>query len=263
MAGRAGASRTVDYDVGAPSPGPSRVVLPESQVSRFETTQWSVILRGHGSQAEARAALESICTHYRQPVMGYIREHGFGTADAEDLTQEFFARLLEQRWDAHADPQRGRFRTFMLSVLRHFLANEWASRSAGKRGGRLKRVDFDEATVATAAASPEREFNRIWMLTVVDRARRRLEEETRRGGRENLFSALSVFLTEAPDAHDYAAVGHALGLKPNTVAVHVHRLRQRLRELIRDELAETVCDARSLDAEISALRELAHVDDCS
>lgn len=247
--------------MGAPPPGHPRAALPEPQLSRFETTQWSVILRGQGSQAEARAALESICTRYRQPVLGYIREHGFGTADAEDLTQEFFARLLEQRWDAHADPQRGRFRTFMLSVLRHFLANEWASRSAGKRGGRLKRVEFDEATVVAAAtASPEREFNRLWMLTVVDRARRRLEEEARRGGREALFSALSAFLTEAPDAHDYAAVAQALDLKPNTVAVHVHRLRQRLRELIRDELTETVCDARSLDAEFSALRELADVD---
>lgn len=230
-------------------------------MSRFATTQWSVILRGHGSQAEARAALESICTHYRQPVLGYIREHGFGAADAEDLTQEFFARLLEQRWDARADPQRGRFRTFMLSVLRHFLANEWASRAAGKRGGQLKRVEFDEATVAAAVeASPEREFNRLWMLTVVDRARRRLEEEVRHGDREALFRALSGFLTEAPEARDYATVAQALGLKPNTVAVHVHRLRQRLRELIREELAETVCDAPSLDAEFSALRELADVD---
>ena len=230
-------------------------------MSRFATTQWSVILRGHGSQAEARAALESICTHYRQPVLGYIREHGFGAADAEDLTQEFFARLLEQRWDARADPQRGRFRTFMLSVLRHFLANEWASRPAGKRGGQLKRVEFDEAAVAAAVeASPEREFNRLWMLTVVDRARRRLEEEVRHGDREALFRALSGFLTEAPEARDYATVAQALGLKPNTVAVHVHRLRQRLRELIREELAETVCDAPSLDAELSALRELADVD---
>ena len=230
-------------------------------MSRFATTQWSVILRGQGGQAEARAALESICTHYRQPVLGYIREHGFGHADAEDLTQEFFARLLEQRWDAHADPQRGRFRTFMLSVLRHYLANEWASRSAGKRGGQWRRVEFDEGTLAAAAASsPEREFNRLWMLTVLDRPRRRLEEETRRGGREALFSALSAFLTEAPDAHDYAAVARTLGLKPNTVAVHVHRLRHRLRELIRDELTETVCDARSLDAEISALRDLADMD---
>lgn len=230
-------------------------------MSRFATTQWSVILRGQDSQAEARAALESICTHYRQPVLGYIREHGFGAADAEDLTQEFFARLLEQRWYSRADPQRGRFRTFMLSVLRHFLANEWASRAAGKRGGQLKRVEFNEAiAVAGADASPEREFNRLWMLTVVDRARRRLEEEVRQGDRETLFRALSGFLTEAPEAHDYAEVAQALDLKPNTVAVHVHRLRRRLRELIRDELAQTVCDARSLDAEFSALRELADVD---
>lgn len=227
-------------------------------MTRFATTQWSLILRGHGSQAEARAALEAICTHYRQPVLGYIREHGFSSADAEDLTQDFFARLLEQRWDVNADPQRGRFRTFILSVLRHFLANEWACRNARKRGGRLARVDLDEALQAVAANStPEREFNRLWMLTVIDRARRRLADEARSGGREGLLDALSAFLMEAPDAHDYADVAQSLGVKPNTVAVQVHRLRQRLRELIRDELGDTVCDAESLDAEMEALRHVA------
>lgn len=230
-------------------------------MSRFETTQWSVILRGQSGQAEARSALEAICTHYRNPVLGYIREHGFNAADAEDLTQEFFTGLLEQRWDVRADPQRGRFRTFMLSVLRHFLANEWASRCAGKRGGQLRRVAFDEALLeASATTSPEREFNRVWMLTVVDRARHRLEDEARAAGKQTLLHALSGFLVEAPDPHDYADVAAALEMKPNTVAVHVHRLRQRLRELIREELTETVCDATALDAELRALRELADVD---
>jgi RNA polymerase sigma-70 factor (ECF subfamily) len=230
----------------------------EPPVTRFATTQWSVILRGHDSQAQAREALEAICIQYRQPVLGYIREHGFSAADAEDLTQDFFARLLEQRWDIRADPQRGRFRTFVLSVLRHFLANEWASRGASKRGGKLTRVDFDDALQAVAAnTTPEREFNRLWTLALVDGARRRLADEARSGGREALLEALSSFLMEAPDAHDYAEVAQRLGLKPNTVAVHVHRLRQRLRELIRDELADTVCDAESLDAEMEALRRVA------
>lgn len=229
-------------------------------MSSFATTQWSVILRGQLGPADARAALESICTHYRQPVLGYIRAHGFSGADAEDLTQEFFARLLEQRWDAHADPQRGRFRTFLLSVLRHFLANEWAQRGTDKRGGRYRHVELDEAMRALASdTTPEREFNRVWMLTVVDRARRRLEEEARLGGRAVALDALSGFLMEAPDAHDYAEVALALDLKPNTVAVQVHRLRQRLRELIRDELAETVTDSGSLDAELLALRQLADI----
>lgn len=227
-------------------------------MSRFATTQWSIILHGHTGQAEARLALESICTHYRQPVLGYIRAHGFAHADAEDLTQEFFARLLEQRWDVNADPQRGRFRTFVLSVLRHFLANEWAGRTAHKRGGRMTRVDFDQTLDALAAEStPEREFNRLWTLAVVDRARRRLTDEASSGGREALLETLSSFLMEAPDAHDYADVAQLLGMKPNTVAVHVHRLRQRLRELIREELADTVCDAASLEAEMNALRDVA------
>lgn len=229
-------------------------------MSRFETTQWSIILSGHGGEEGARAALESICSRYRHPVLGYIREHGFGPADAEDLTQEFFARLLEQRWDARANPERGRFRTYMLSVLRHFLANEWASRSAGKRGGHMIRVDVDDVSLpAAASASPENEFNRLWMLTLVDGARHRLEQEARTAHREPLLAALSPFLLEAPSANDYADVARSLGLKPNTVAVNVRRLRQRLRELIREELAETVSDAASLDAELRALRELADV----
>lgn len=227
-------------------------------MTRFATTQWSVILRGRNSPADARDALEAICVHYRQPVLGYIREHGFSAADAEDLAQDFFARLLEQRWDVVADPQRGRFRTFVLAVLRHFLANEWASRGTRKRGGQLIRVDFDEALQALAAGStPEHEFNRLWALTVLDRARRKLADEARSGGREALLEALSGFLLEPPDAHDYVDVAKALGLKPNTVAVHVHRLRHRLRQLIRDELADTVGDAASLDAEVEALRHIA------
>ncbi|GAB3748105.1 RNA polymerase sigma factor [Lysobacter olei] len=229
-------------------------------MSRFMTTQWSIILGGQGGEEGARAALESICTRYRYPVLGYIREHGFGSADAEDLTQEFFARLLEQRWDARADPERGRFRTYMLSVLRHFLANEWASRLAGKRGGRLVRVDIDDVALPDgAASSPEQEFNRLWVLTLVDHARQRLEEEARLAHHEALLAALSPFLVEAPAANDYANVARSLGMKPNTVAVNVRRLRQRLRELIREELAETVSDTASLDAELNALRELADV----
>lgn len=224
------------------------------------TTQWSIILGGHGGEAGARTALETICLRYRHPVLGYIREHGFGPADAEDLTQEFFTRLLEQRWDVRADPARGRFRTYMLSVLRHFLANEWARRSAGKRGGHLVRVDVDDVPLpAAASASPEHEFNRLWMLALVDHARHRLEEEARMANREPLLVALSPFLVEPPTPEDYANVARALGMKPNTVAVNVRRLRQRLRELIREELAETVSDAASLDAELSALRELADV----
>lgn len=227
-------------------------------MSRFATTQWSVILRGHDGPDHARTALESICTHYRRPVLGYIREHGFTAADAEDLTQEFFARLLEQRWDTRADPGRGRFRAFLLTVLRNFLANEWEGRAAHKRGGRLTRVEFDESTLtATGSPSPEQVFNQLWMLTVIDRARRRLEGEARAADHFVLFQALAGFLAEAPDAHDYATVAAALDMKPNTVAVHVHRLRQRLRELIREELLETVSDAPSLDVELQALRDIA------
>lgn len=230
-------------------------------MARFATTHWSVILEGQHSPQRAREALDEICRNYRGPVLSYVLQHGYIAADAEDLTQEFFARLVEQRWDARADPLRGRFRAYLLTALQRFLANQAASGRATKRGGGAQRVTLDEGTVRTPGTqSPEQAFNRAWVLTVIDHAVHRLEHEIHATGHESLYRELAEYLVESPDSADYRRAAERLDLKPNTVAVHVHRLRQRLRDLIRDELANTVGSAEDLDSELQALRRITSTD---
>jgi RNA polymerase sigma-70 factor (ECF subfamily) len=198
-----------------------------------------------------------ICDNYRGPVLSYLRQHGYAGADAEDLTQEFFARLIEQRWDTRADPTRGRFRSFLLTALHRFLANEQAGRHAEKRGGALRQIDLEDVSLeAPAEQSPECVFNRAWVLALMGHAATRLEQEARAAGREALYQRLADYLVESPDSADYAHIADSLGIKPNTVAMHVHRLRRRLRELMREELLQTVSDADGLDAELNALRDI-------
>jgi RNA polymerase sigma-70 factor (ECF subfamily) len=232
-------------------------------MSRFDTTHWSVILEGRRGPEQARAALDEICVTYRRPVFAYLRGRGYAATDADDLTQEFFARFVEHRWDARADPGRGRFRAYLLSALHHFLANELASRNASKRGGGQHRVDLDliAPTLSEGGESPEDVFNRNWMLAVIEHAMLRLEHEAAALGRDALFRRLAEYLVEPPDADEYAVVARQLGLRANTVAVSVHRMRRRLRELVREELARTVSDDAALDAELRDLRTIsgAHV----
>jgi len=225
---------------------------------RFDTTHWSVILEGRQGPAQARAALDEICTAYRRPVFAYLRGRGYSPTDADDLTQEFFARFVEHRWDQKADPQRGRFRSYLLSALHHFLSNEQASQRTLKRGGDLHRVDLDDAAPAAAEGeSPEQVFNRNWMLAVLERAMRQLEDEANALGKAVVFRRLSDYLVEPPDAADYRQVAADLGMRENTVAVCVHRLRQRLRTLVREELARTCGDPSDIDTELHALRDVA------
>lgn len=226
-------------------------------MSRFATTHWSIIVNGRDQPRQSQAALVAICESYRRPVLSYLRSHGYSGSDAEDLTQEFFARLIEQRWDHRADPERGRFRSFLLTALNHFLSNERAALAASKRGGDQQRVDLDECVGDSARSrSPEQAFHHAWALTVLRNAGRALERECRANGKTRLYEALNGFLIEKPLPADYQVAAVQLDMKPNTVAVHVHRMRQRLRELIRAELLQTVSDAQGLDAELEALRDI-------
>ena len=226
-------------------------------MSGFATTRWSLILDARTGPEAGRVALEQICRDYRQPVLSYVRRHGYAAPDAEDLTQDFFARLLEQGWHARADPSRGRFRSFLLTALRRFMSDARDSASAQKRGGGQQRVSADQAFATLAAPgneSPEQAFTRYWMKTVVERATRKLEAEARAAGKQELYAQLNGFLGESPDPSAYRELGARLGLRPNTIAVGVHRLRQRLRELVREELLQTVTDAAALDEELRELR---------
>lgn len=213
-------------------------------MSGFEATRWDIV-RGAGSRSESgRAALESLCRAYRSPVLAYVRSRGYSGADAEDLTQAFFAHFLESGWYVGADPRHGRFRALLLTVLRRFLSDAHSATQALKRGGgcRIESTDFDTAAAGVDESTPEREFERAWARMVLNTAFRRLRAEARHAGKLSLFDALGDFLVERPDRSDYAIVAATLGLKPNTLAVAVRRMRLRLHELVEEELRGSATD---------------------
>jgi len=224
-------------------------------MTAFATTRWSLILESRLDTASAHEALQALCTAYRGPVLAYVRHRGHGREDAEDLTQEFFAHFLAERIHHAADPARGRFRAYLLGALRYFLADQFTVKSALKRGGRAQHEQLDEAE-PSGSDQPERVFERHWALTVMQRALTRMRAEAEAAGKERLFDALRDFLVEQPSTDDYERVCAQLGMRRNTLAVAVHRMRHRLRELIRAELADTVLSPEDVEAELGALREV-------
>lgn len=222
----------------------------------FDTTRWSIVLRARGEPAGARQALEALCRTYRSPVLAFVRSRGYSADAAEDLTQAFFARFVERAWHSSADPERGRFRSFLLTALKRFLIDADAETAALKRGGtfRFEAIDDDAVDQNASHDGPEREFERQWIRVVLNAAFARLREEAGRAGKLPLFERLSEFLVEPPDDADYARVAADLGLRRNTLAVAVHRLRHRLRDIVREELAETTSGRAELAQELRALR---------
>lgn len=224
----------------------------------FPTTRWSLVLQARSDTGDARDALEQLCRAYRPPVLAMVRRHSRSREQAEDLTQSFFAKLLEHGSHAAADPERGRFRTFLMTAIQRFLSNASAHAHAAKRdGGSTFSFDPTISNVELKmpdAESPERVFERAWARTVLDRAMQRLQAEAAGAGKESLFAGLKEFLTDVPAPADYAATAANLGMRPNTVAVAVHRLRSRLREFVRVELAETVASEADVDEELRVLR---------
>jgi DNA-directed RNA polymerase specialized sigma24 family protein len=229
------------------------------RMTRFDTTRWSMVVRARGESRDARDALGSLCRAYRPPVVAYIRSRGHNSDAAEDLAQTFFAHFLEDAYHTVADPARGRFRAFLLTALKRFLINADAEAHALKRGGGV-RMDVLADEMASGgdwlvnSASPERAFERSWAIAVLDAAMTRLRAEAVKAGKSELFDQLREFLTERPDEADYARAAAALNLRRNTLAVAVHRLRHRLRELVREELAQTTTCKDDLDAELRELR---------
>ena len=224
-------------------------------MTAFATTRWSLIVESRSGSVSARDALEQLCAAYRGPVLAYVRHRGHGRDEAEDLTQEFFAHFLEERIHHAADPARGRFRAYLLGALRYFLADQHVAKSALKRGGGALHEPLGEVEV-DGHEQPERVFQRHWALTVMQRALTRLRAEAEAAGKEALFDELRDFLVEQPGTDDYERVCERLGMRRNTLAVAVHRMRHRLRELIRAELSDTVLAPEDVDAELGALREI-------
>lgn len=224
-------------------------------MSRFQTTRWSLIQAARDDPSRARPALEQLCRAYRPPVLAFIRQHGHSTSDAEDLTQEFFTRFLERGWHAGADPRRGRFRSLLLTTLRRFLLDQHAQDSAQKRGdGRMAIAGDALDAIADGGDTPEQAFTRTWLATIVTHAMTRLQAEWTLAGKHEQFERLAPLLVEHADSNDLQALAAESGSRSNTLAVQAHRMRQRLRQLVRLELLQTVCSREALEEELAELR---------
>jgi len=225
-------------------------------MSKFQTTRWSLITAARDHPSQARVALEQLCRAYRPPVLAFVRRSGYAAGDADDLTQAFFLRFLERGWYADADPHRGRFRTLLLVALRNFLHDQHAQASALRRGA-LQVVDvdaFDE--VPGDDESPEQAFTRAWLGTVLGHAMHRLEREWTAAGKQAQFEQLAPLLVEHAEAKDMQQLAQVTGVRSNTLAVQAHRMRQRLRQLVRLELLQTVGSAEALEQELAELRDV-------
>ena len=227
----------------------------------FATTHWSVVVAaGESESAESAAALETLCRTYWQPVYSFLRRKERTPHDAQDLTQEFFARLLRLRSLRDVARHKGRFRSFLLASLQHFLADEWDHASAQKRGGGVPPISLDalepeqrDALDPADDLSPEKLFDRRWAATLLERAMERLAAESTAGGKERQFALLQPFLTADPGNGAYAAPATELGTTPGALAVAVHRMRARWGELVRAEVAETVGSAGDVEDELRNL----------
>ena len=217
----------------------------------FHTTRWSLILAAR-DPAVGAAAFAELCRSYRAPVLAYVR--WLQPAQAEDLTQAFFLKLLEKRYDLAADPARGRFRSFLLAALKGFLANAADAAATLRRGGSVDHEPIEALADRADGLGPERAFDRVFALEVIGRALAHLRDQCEAAGQAERYAALAPWLIEAPDAGAYRALAAQLGLPANTVAVQVKRLRERLQAGIRAELLDTLSDPRQLGAELSALK---------
>jgi RNA polymerase sigma-70 factor (ECF subfamily) len=227
----------------------------------FARTHWSVVLAaGGGDSTHAHAALEKLCRAYWPPIYAFVRRQGHAPHDAEDLTQEFFARLLGKNYLADVDRAKGRFRSYLLASLKHFLANEWDKARAKKRGGGQTLIPIDAGRIETSCGvepadhlTADKIFERRWALTLLDQVLRRLRAEYVRDGKEKLFEQLKPTLTEASRSVAYAEIATRLGTTEGAIKVSVHRLRQRYRELLRAEIADTVGGPDEVEDELRNL----------
>jgi len=231
-----------------------------STAAVFATTHWSVVLAaGQSADKQASEALEQLCRAYWYPLYAYVRREGYNPTDAQDLTQGFFARLLAHDSLAQVGPQKGKFRSFLLAALRHFLSDQRDRARAVKRGGGAEVLSLDAQEAEERyrlepvdRLDAERMYERRWALTLLERALTRLRDETAAAGKVDAFEALKDFVAGENDI-SCAEAAAQLGLTESAVKSAVHRLRQRYRELVREEVAHTVDDPAEIDAELRYL----------
>ncbi|NQT84753.1 sigma-70 family RNA polymerase sigma factor [bacterium] len=228
----------------------------------FVTTHWSLVGAAkpdEASQTRAREALEELCRAYWYPLYAFVRSRGYSAVDAQDLTQTFFVRFIETDGFASADRERGRFRSYLLGAMKHFLANEWHRAKAQKRGGQVRFIEWDaldpEARYARASEqshNPEHLFDREWALETIAGALQALRDEMMKAGKSEQFDALKGSLT-GEDESSREEIAARLDMSEGAVKVAVHRLRQRYRKLVRAAIAETVSNEADLNDEMRYL----------
>jgi len=234
---------------------------PEAHGGVFATTHWSVVLAaGQQESPQAAEALERLCRTYWSPLYAYVRRRGYSPEDAQDLTQEFFARFLEKGSFSLADPARGRFRTFLLKSLQHFLADDWKRAHRAKRGGGTFQLPLDGVAAETRYAAeltdtmtPERAYEERWAMTLLEQVLDGLREDYARVGKARLFAALQDFLGGPDPSASYAPLAQDLDMTPGALRAALHRLREQYRARLRAEVAHTVSDPSEIDTELHYL----------
>ncbi len=227
----------------------------------FATTRWTVVLTaGRGSTPQADLALEELCRTYWYPLYAYIRRHSRTREDAEDLTQAFFMRFLERNYLERLCSEKGRFRAFLLAALKHFLANEWDRANRRKRGDGVRPLSLDWQSADTRYKidpadnlSPDKLYDRAWAVTLLERVIGRLRDESAAAGRSKLFEQLKPFLMVGTRVIPYAQTAAVLELTEGAVRVAVHRLRRRYRQLLLEEIGQTLADPAQVEEEMQAL----------
>jgi RNA polymerase sigma-70 factor (ECF subfamily) len=227
----------------------------------FATTHWSVVLAaGESSSDGGQTALETLCGAYWYPIYVYVRRKGHGPESAQDLTQEFFAQLISKEHLKLADRNKGKFRTFLLAMLDHFLAREWSRAHRQKRGGQFAFISLDQQSPEERYRiepqdneTPERNFDRQWALTVLERTMSTLEQECSSSGKADLFQEAKPLLTARPETGTYVEISKRLAISEGAIRVAVHRLRQRYGELLSSEIAQTVERPADVQQEIRYL----------
>jgi RNA polymerase sigma factor (sigma-70 family) len=219
-----------------------------------------VVAAGGAGTTSARDALEKLCRTYWYPLYAFVRRQGHSVADAQDLTQAFLARLIAKQGLGSVDRAKGRFRSFMLASMKHFLANEWDRAHAQKRGGGVQFTSIDAKSAETRyhlepadPMTPEKIFERRWALTLLDEVLKTVRREYKAAGNAELFDALKSTLSGESAGTPYAEAGKALGMSEGAVKVAAHRLRRRYREILRAEIAETVADPGEVEDELRHL----------
>lgn len=242
-------------EMDTPFPITSQAVNRHAQ---FQTTHWSMVLASqHQRDSQGAKWLAALCQQYWPPVYAFILHRTNSEQDAEDLTQAFFARLLERNWLASANPERGRFRAFLLTAAIRFLANEWDQKRTLKRGGGVKTVNIDTsiemAIPDNRGVSAEALYERQWAISMLTTVLERLRSEFVEAGRAQEYELLKPWLTAAKNCTNYSDLATALGVQPVSARSAVHRLRKRFKKLFREEVSRTVPSQDEVDDELCSV----------